>query len=263
MKGKIEKKLEKKNQKNKNKKEKEIQEIEEEIISSPKNINLLNKLIELFIKNIEDKEKEKLNEIIIYIKNVLNHYLKNENVKPSNELISFLEKKIELIYKIINDSVPTSNNNESVDESFLNLLFITFHELITFISDDKINQLLKELLWKLISFQQEIPINIITNFYVNFNNIYYYNHIFDIFLDILNNKKIKTNPEFINFYNFIIKINDLDSFLQKSNNKNEEEMKIDELKEKYQNIIISLINEKFLPLSIIKEFMKILNKKIV
>ena len=263
MKGKIEKKLEKRNQKNKNKKEKEIQEIEEEIISSPKNINLLNKLIELFIKNIEDKEKEKLDEIIIYIKNVLTHYLKNENVKPSNELISFLEKKIELIYKIIIDSFPTSNNNESVDESFLNLLFITVHELITFIPDDKINQLLKDLLWKLISFEQEIPINIINNFYVNFNSIYYYNHIFDIFLDILNNKKIKTNPEFINFYNFIIKINDLDSFLQNSNNKNEEEMKIDELKEKYQNIIINLINEKFLPLSIIKEFMKILNKKIV
>ena len=48
-----------------------------------------------------------------------------------------------------------------------------------------------------------------------------------------------------------------------NNINNEEETKINELKEKYQNIIINLINEKLIPISLIKEFMKILNKKIV
>ena len=264
MKGKIRNKLEKrKDQNNKNKKEKEIKELEDEIISSPKNINLFNRLIELFIKNIEDKDKQKLNENINSIKNILNHYLKDENIKTSNELISFLDKKIELINKIIIDSIVSLDTNESLDESLINLSFYSVHELIGFISEEKIKQLFKELLWKLISFEEEISINIINNFYDHFNNIYYYNHIFDVFLDILTNKQIKTDSEFINFYNFIININDLDSFLENENSQNEEELKVNELKEKYQNIIINLINEKLLPLSIIKEFMKVLNKKIV
>ena len=74
---------------------------------------------------------------------------------------------------------------------------------------------------------------------------------------------IKSQLEFINFYNFIINIKDLDSFLENENTNDKEEVKVNELKDKYQNIIISLINDKLLPLSIIKEFMKILNKKIV
>ena len=237
MKGKLRIKLGKRKvQNNNNKKEKEIKEFEDEIISSPKNINLFNKLIELFIKNIEDKDKQKLNENINSIKNILNHYLKDENIKSSNELISFLDKKIELLNKIIIDSIVSFDTNESLDESLINLSFYSLHELIVFISEDKINQSFAELLWKLISFEEEISINIINNFYENFNSIYYYNHIFDVFLDILINKKIKTDSEFINFYNFIININDLDSFLENKNSQNEEELKINELKEKYQNI---------------------------
>ena len=239
-------------QDNKKEKEKTIGEIEKDILSSPKNINLLNKLIELFINHLENKNEEKLSQIIISLKNIFSYYLKDKNVKSSNELISFLNNKIELIYKIILDSI--SNN---IDSS-LAIIFNVFDELINFISDSQINSLFDELLWKLISSKEEISINIINIFYGVFNSIIYYNYIFDNFLSILNNKKIKTKSEFINFYNYIINITDLDSFSE-----NEEDANINELKEKYQNIIINLINDKLLPLSIIKEFMKILNKKIV
>ena len=92
------KKSKQKEIKNKNsQKEKGINEIEKDILSSPKNINLVNKLIELFINNIESKEEQKLREIINSFKNILNYYLKDDSVKSSNELVIFLNDKLQLI----------------------------------------------------------------------------------------------------------------------------------------------------------------------
>ena len=256
------KKSKQKEIKNKNsQKEKGINEIEKDILSSPKNINLINKLIELFITNIESKEEQKLREIINSFKNILNYYLMDDSVKSSTELVIFLNNKLQLIYKIILDI----EINEEFDESFLSTIFNIFHELINFVPKDKLNSLFNELISKLISLEKDISNDIINNFYEKFNSIYFYNYIFDSFLNVLNNKKIKNQNEFNNYYNLVTNINDLDSLLDNNDNNinNEEETKINELKEKYQNIIINLINEKLIPISLIKEFMKILNKKIV
>ena len=245
-------------------KEKGINEIENDILSSPKNINLFNKLIEIFINNIENKDEEKIREIMNSLKNILTYFLKNENVKSSNELITFLNDKIQLIYKIILDSIFSSDIDE--DESFLTIIFNIFYELINFIPEDKVNSLFNDFISKLISIEKEISPSIINSFYEQFNTISYYNYIFNSFLDILTSKKIKNQNEFNNFYFFVTNINDLDSLLEiNDNNLNNEddERKLNELKEKYQNIIINFVNEKLLPLSLIKEFMKILNKKIV
>ena len=245
-------------------KEKGINEIENDILSSPKNINLFNKLIEIFINNIENKDEEKIREIMNSLKNILTYFLKNENVKSSNELITFLNDKIQLIYKIILDSIFSSDIDE--DESFLPIIFHILYELINFIPEDKVNSLFNDFISKLISIEKEISPSIINSFYEQFNTISYYNYIFNSFLDILTSKKIKNQNEFNNFYFFVTNINDLDSLLEiNDNNLNNEddERKLNELKEKYQNIIINFVNEKLLPLSLIKEFMKILNKKIV
>ena len=245
-------------------KEKGINEIENDILSSPKNINLFNKLIEIFINNIENKDEEKIREIMNSLKNILTYFLKNDNVKSSNELITFLNDKIQLIYKIILDSIFSTDIDE--DESFLTIIFNIFYELINFIPEDKVNSLFNDFISKLISIEKEISPSIINSFYEQFNTISYYNYIFNSFLDILTSKKIKNQNEFNNFYFFVTNINDLDSLLEiNDNNLNNEddERKLNELKEKYQNIIINFVNEKLLPLSLIKEFMKILNKKIV
>ena len=245
-------------------KEKGINDIENDILSSPKNINLFNKLIEIFINNIENKDEEKIREIMNSLKNILTYFLKNENVKSSNELITFLNDKIQLIYKIILDSIFSTDIDE--DESFLTIIFNIFYELINFIPEDKVNSLFNDFISKLISIEKEISSSIINSFYEQFNTISYYNYIFNSFLDILTSKKIKNQNEFNNFYFFVTNINDLDSLLEiNDNNLNNEddERKLNELKEKYQNIIINFVNEKLLPLSLIKEFMKILNKKIV
>ena len=245
-------------------KEKGINDIENDILSSPKNINLFNKLIEIFINNIENKDEEKIREIMNSLKNILTYFLKNENVKSSNELITFLNDKIQLIYKIILDSIFSSDIDE--DESFLPIIFHILYELINFIPEDKVNSLFNDFISKLISIEKEISPSIINSFYEQFNTISYYNYIFNSFLDILTSKKIKNQNEFNNFYFFVTNINDLDSLLEiNDNNLNNEddERKLNELKEKYQNIIINFVNEKLLPLSLIKEFMKILNKKIV
>ena len=245
-------------------KEKGINEIENDILSSPKNINLFNKLIEIFINNIENKDEEKIREIMNSLKNILTYFLKNENVKSSNELITFLNDKIQLIYKIILDSIFSTDIDE--DESFLPIIFHILYELINFIPEDKVNSLFNDFISKLISIEKEISPSIINSFYEQFNTISYYNYIFNSFLDILTSKKIKNQNEFNNFYFFVTNINDLDSLLEiNDNNLNNEddERKLNELKEKYQNIIINFVNEKLLPLSLIKEFMKILNKKIV
>ena len=262
MKSKKSKQKEVKNKKNQ--KEKGINEIENDILSSPKNINLFNKLIEIFINNIENKDEEKIREIMNSLKNILTYFLKNENVKSSNELITFLNDKIQLIYKIILDSIFSSDIDE--DESFLPIIFHILYELINFIPEDKVNSLFNDFISKLISIEKEISPSIINSFYEQFNTISYYNYIFNSFLDILTSKKIKNQNEFNNFYFFVTNINDLDSLLEiNDNNLNNEddERKLNELKEKYQNIIINFVNEKLLPLSLIKEFMKILNKKIV
>ena len=245
-------------------KEKGINEIENDILSSPKNINLFNKLIEIFINNIENKDEEKIREIMNSLKNILTYFLKNDNVKSSNELITFLNDKIQLIYKIILDSIFSSDIDE--DESFLPIIFHILYELINFIPEDKVNSLFNDFISKLICIEKEISPSIINSFYEQFNTISYYNYIFNSFLDILTSKKIKNQNEFNNFYFFVTNINDLDSLLEiNDNNLNNEddERKLNELKEKYQNIIINFVNEKLLPLSLIKEFMKILNKKIV
>ena len=259
------KKLKQKEVKNKKiQKEKGINEIENDILSSPKNINLFNKLIEIFINNIENKDEEKIREIMNSLKNILTYFLKNDNVKSSNELITFLNDKIQLIYKIILDSIFSSDIDE--DESFLPIIFHILYELINFIPEDKVNSLFNDFISKLISIEKEISPSIINSFYEQFNTISYYNYIFNSFLDILTSKKIKNQNEFNNFYFFVTNINDLDSLLEiNDNNLNNEddERKLNELKEKYQNIIINFVNEKLLPLSLIKEFMKILNKKIV
>ena len=259
------KKSKQKEDENKKKqKEKGINEIENDILSSPKNINLFNKLIEIFINNIENKDEEKIREIMNSLKNILTYFLKNDNVKSSNELITFLNDKIQLIYKIILDSIFSSDIDE--DESFLPIIFHILYELINFIPEDKVNSLFNDFISKLISIEKEISPSIINSFYEQFNTISYYNYIFNSFLDILTSKKIKNQNEFNNFYFFVTNINDLDSLLEiNDNNLNNEddERKLNELKEKYQNIIINFVNEKLLPLSLIKEFMKILNKKIV
>ena len=233
--------------KNKNiQKEKGINEIENEILSSPKNINLFNKLIEIFINNIESKDERKLREVINSLKNILNYYLKNDNVKSSNELITFLQEKIQLIYKITLDSILSPEISEESDESFLPISFNIFYELINFIQEDKVKSLFNDFISKLISFEKDISIDLINAFYEKFNNIQYYNYIFDSFLDILNNKKIKKQNEFDNFYFLVTNIIDLDSLIEINDNNlnNEEIAKLNELKEKYQNIIINFINEK-------------------
>ena len=249
---------------NKNKKEKGIKQIEADILSSPKNINLFNKLIESFINNIENKDELKLNDDINSIKTILSYYLKDENIKSSKELISFLNGKIELLYKIIFDSISSIDNIESYDEAFLMILFNIFHELIGFVSEEKIFSLFKQLISNLIYLKLDISKDTINSFYEQFNDINYYYYIFDTFLELLKDNKNQKENGFNNFYTFVTNINDLDSLLEENDMKNEqEEEKFNELKEKYQNVIINLLNEKLLPLSIIKEFMQILNKKIV
>ena len=253
-----------------------IKELENNILSSPKNINLFNKLIEILIEGFENKNEKDINEIIISFKNILTYYLMDKNIKSSKELISFFENKIELIYKILFDLISNSNNNNNIlDESLLLIIFNVFEQLINFVSNDKIKFLFQRMLDNLILNKSMISQNISISFYDKFQSIFYYKNIFECLFDIIKNKKIKNEIQFNNFYYFVINIKDLDYLLEDNNiedeeednkkEKNEEEEKeeINKLKESYQNIITTMLNEKLLPLSIVKEFMKILNKKII
>ena len=241
----------------------QIKEYENNIISSAKNINLFNKLIESFIENIENKDEKKINDIINSFKNILTYYLMDKNIKPSNELISFFENKIELIYKILFDLISNTKSN-ILDESLLPIIFNVFVGLIIFVSNNKIQNLIQELVEKIILNNIEISQNTPISFYDKFNTIFYYQHIFDSLLNIIKNKKIKNEIEFNNLYIFIINIKDLDNLLEENEiNDEDKKTEINNLKDMYQNIIINMLNEKLLPISIVKEFMKILNKKII
>ena len=241
----------------------QIKEYENNIISSAKNINLFNKLIESFIENIENKDEKKINDIINSFKNILTYYLMDKNIKSSNELISFFENKIELIYKILFDLISNTKSN-ILDESLLPIIFNAFVGLIIFVSNNKIQNLIQELVEKIMLNNIEISQNTPISFYDKFNTIFYYQHIFDSLLNIIKNKKIKNEIEFNNLYIFIINIKDLDNLLEENEiNDEDKKTEINNLKDMYQNIIINMLNEKLLPISIVKEFMKILNKKII
>ena len=248
-----------------------VKELENNILSSPKNINSFNKLIELLLEGFENKNEKDIKEIINSVKNILTYYLMDKNIKSSKELISFFENKIELIYKILFDLISNNNNNSLLDESLLLLIFNVFEELINFVSNNKIKYLFQQMLDNLIINKNEISQNISNSFYDKFHSIFYYNYIFECLFDIIKNKKIKNETQFNNFYYFVINIKDLD-YLIKDNNIEEEKgvgeeekekEEINKLKESYQNIITAMLNEKLLPLSIVIEFMKILNKKII
>ena len=250
--------------------ENKVKDLENNIISSPKNINLFNKIIELLIENLDNNDEKKINEIMNSLKNILTYYLMDKNIKSSKELISFFENKIELIYKIIFDLISADNAN-SLNESYI-IIFTIFEELVNFLSNNKIKTLFQQLIEKIIFNKNEILENVINAFYDKFNNIFYYQKIFECLFDIIQNKKIKNEIEFNIFYLFVININDLDNFNVNEENKTDEEenninkdntAEVNKLKENYQNIITTMLNEKLLPLSIVKEFMKILNKKII
>ena len=255
-----------------------VKEYENKILNSPKNINLFNKLIELFIENIENKDEKKINEINDSIHNILTYYLMDKNIKSSDEIITFFENKIELLYKILFDLISNNNNsnNDILDKSLLFVIFNIFSKFINFVSNDKIKILFQQLIENLIMCKIEISQEISIYFYEKFDSIFYYNQIFDSLLTIIQKKIINNENEFNIFFSLIINIKDLDNYLQveEENNSDEDEDMIKEkekekeneiniLKEKYQNIITSMLNEKLLPLSIVKEFMKILNKKII
>ena len=258
-----------KNQKNKSNitQNYKVKELENKILSSPKNINLFNKIVESLIENLENNNEKNINEIIDSLKNILTYYLMDKNIKSSKELISFFENKIELIYKILFDLISTDENNSLNELSVI--IFNIFGELLNFLSNDKIKFLFKQLIETIIFNKNEISQNVISSFYDKFSNIFYYQNIFECLLYIIQNKKIKNEIEFNKFYLFVINIKDLDDFAvveennEEENNIDKDNTEINNLQEEYQNIITTMLNEKLLPLSIVKEFMKILNKKII
>ena len=276
------KKNEVKKEENKKKLNK-IKEYENNILSSPKNINLFNKLIESFIDYLDNKNEKKIDEIIDSFKNILTYYLMDKNIKSSNEIISFFEDKIELLFKILfdlisnddndnNDDKDKDNDNDNSNKTLL-LIFNIFNELINFVSDQKVEHFFQKLIENLIFRKNRISEETSNYFYNKFNDISFYNHIFNVLYNIIKNKKIKNEIEFDNFYSMIININDLDNLSDEDDQSDGKEIngkdgkngknEIESLKEKYQDIITSVLNEKLLPLSILIEFMKILNKKII
>ena len=260
------------------KKVNKIKEYENNILSSPKNINLFNKMIESFIDYLDNKNEKKISEIIDSFKNILTYYLMDKNIKSSNEIISFLEDKIELLFKILFDLMSNDdhdnnddkdNDNDNLNKTLL-LIFNIFNELINFVSAQKVEHFFQKLIENLIFRKNRISEETAIYFYNKFNNIPFYNHIFNVLYDIIKNKKIKNEIEFDNFYSMIININELDNLSDEDAQSEEKDInekggknEIESLKEKYQDIIISILNEKLLPVSILIEFMKILNKKIV
>lgn len=255
------------------KKSNKIKEYEKSILSSPKNINLFNKLIESFIDNLDNKNEKKVDEVIDSFKNILTYYLMDKNIKSSNEIISFFEDKIELLFKIIfdlmsNDDTDDKDKDNDNSNKTLLLIFKIFHELINFVSDQKVEHFFQKLIENIIFRKNIISDETSIEFYNKFNEISFYHNIFNSLYDIIKNKKIKNETEFNNFYSMITNINDLDNLSEAQSDEKDINEKggnneIEALKEKYQDIITSVLNEKLLPLSILIEFMKILNKKII
>ena len=252
------KKKEKNNNKKSTKKD-EIKTYEENILSSPKNLNLFNKLLETFVNAIQNytpKEGIKsIDKILDSFDKIYQYYLMDENIKSSNEVINFLNSKLELIFSILLDLF-------SQDEEYLSIIFKIFNRLIIYIQENKYSGLYKKIILNLIKYKKKLPKEIAIEFYETFNNYDKYSYILNAILDIIQNEKLKTEDEnnCYNLYILITNISNLDDLNKDKINKDENK---NELKNKYQNIITIILNNDLFPNSMLKDFMKELNKSII
>lgn len=223
-----------------------LSSLQDEIISNPKEINKINVICEAVINDIQSINKVKTDKEISVLTTILNHYLKSPKIKPSKELISFLDSKVDLLFKIIFDL-----STIELDVDSAKIIFSVFKSMITF--KDRIDThlpLYTHLINSFILTNEYIYHDIILLFIKNFKKNY--NFIFDAIIKEKEEKLVdgKGSVNMIyNLYNFLIGISELDDDI--------------DLKQKYQEIIIFLINHKLFPTDLVKNFLIYLNKTII
>ena len=215
-----------------------LSSIQKEIISNPKEINKINIICESLITDLQSKNQEKVEKTLSLLVTIFTHFLKSPKIKPSNELRNFLNSKIDIIFKLLFELSSIDLDIETAE-----IVFSSFNTVIPF-KEQKEN-LYSSLVDNVIFSEEYIEHDIILLFIESFSNE------FDkIFTSILKDKdsKLTNNNTIYNLYNFLIGVSSLDD---------------DTLKEKYQNIMISLINNPLFPDDLVKNFLIYLNKNII
>ena len=213
-----------------------LENLAKELISSPKKLNNYKQIFEAFIREIQSKNIKKIKRISLLNENILKYYLKTTEIHPSKELHNFFIEKINILFNIIFDF-----GKEDLDEESAKIIFMIYLNYINYSEENKRKELMKNLLNLIILNPEFIEHEIILLFVSQFKN--FYSLIFDILKE--ESVKIKEISTLYNLFNFLVSINDL----------KEEEDKI-----KYQEIITILINNENFPEDLLKNFLINLNK---
>ena len=213
-----------------------LENLAKELISSPKKLNNYKQIFEAFIREIQSKNIKKIKRISLLNENILKYYLKTTEIHPSKELLNFFIEKINILFNIIFDF-----GKEDLDEESAKIIFMIYLNYINYSEENKRKELMKNLLNLIILNPEFIEHEIILLFVSQFKN--FYSLIFDILKE--ESVKIKEISTLYNLFNFLVSINDL----------KEEEDKI-----KYQEIITILINNENFPEDLLKNFLINLNK---
>lgn len=212
--------------------------LKSKIISSPTEINSLNKIIQWLIEHIDEKEVDEVLEYLPILREIYTHYLKNEKINSSVELVAFLIKKIEIVFKIIFEVASTEINDKEAT-----IIFNVFDCLIPFVSAER-ESFYAELVKKIILSNEYRDHEILFLFITIFSKDY------DVIFPILEeeSKSINSSNQIFNLYNFLIANKKIDT---------------PHLRELYQKIFVTLINNKNFSEELVREFLISLNKGVI
>jgi hypothetical protein len=211
--------------------------IQQLIFEDVKNINKFNIIIEEFTLALQNNDQEKVKTLYQTIKEVLEFFFINNKNKLSQELINFLQSKINLIINIIIEALDED------EDKFAVLLIKFIFENLKYTANTK--EIIESLVDKFIT-DELYNTRIIRSLSKRFEKAE--SHL-QIFLDSCLNKLDNESEEgvFYNIYNFIISIERLIEI---------------ENKKLYQNVVIKMINSRNFPDELMKELLLSLNKNV-
>jgi hypothetical protein len=218
------------------------QGIQQLIFEDVKNITKLNNLIEIVISALENYEKKIIKETSKIIKEIYDFFLiKNKN-KISNDLKSFLESKLRILMKVFIEVLENIEDDEEESKLLLNEL----KDYFQYSSEEIMNLVFEGIAEKIILTEDLVESQIIKHI------LKYLSNFIPMMTEIISQKLFKKDEikyeTYFNLYNYLLALGKISQ---------------NEMKKKFQLILIYLMNQASIPKEILSNILVNLNKVIL
>jgi hypothetical protein len=219
------------------------QGIQQLIFEDVKNITKLNNLIEIIILALENFDKKKIKETSKIIKEIYDFFLiKNKN-KISIDLKSFLESKLRILMKVF---IEVLENIEDDEEEELKILLNELKDYFQYSSEEILNLIFEGIAEKIILTEDLVESQIIKHI------IKYLTNFIPMMTEVISLKLFKKDEikyeTYFNLYNYLLALGKISQ---------------NEMKKKFQLILIYLMNQASIPKEILSNILVNLNKVIL